>query len=105
MHLVVLLLFAANVTQPVALTAFINNVQPSCKCMYRRGYYKWCRGGTAPYTYTWSNGATTQTANNLGPFGVQTVTVADGKGCISQTVQINQTVITLITTNGNTFIL
>ena len=92
---------AANVTQPVALTAFINNVQPSCNVCIGVATANGV-GGTAPYTYTWSNGATTQTANNL-CVGVQTVTVADSKGCIStQTVQINQTVITLITTNGNT---
>lgn len=36
--------------------------------------------GTSPYTYFWSNGQTTQTAQNLGP-GLYTVTVTDASGC------------------------
>lgn len=38
-------------------------------------------GGTAPYTYLWSNQATTATINNLAP-NVYTVTVTDANGCI-----------------------
>lgn len=37
-------------------------------------------GGTSPYSYTWSNGATTATANNLGA-GTYTVVVVDANGC------------------------
>ena len=37
-------------------------------------------GGTSPYTYTWSNGANSSTASNLGP-GTYTVTVTDSKTC------------------------
>lgn len=36
--------------------------------------------GVPPYTYTWSNGATTQTINNLAP-GTYTVTMTDDTGC------------------------
>jgi len=37
-------------------------------------------GGMAPYTYNWSNGATTQTISGLSP-GTYTVTVTSADGC------------------------
>ncbi len=37
-------------------------------------------GGTPPYTYLWSNGATTQSQQNLNP-GSYTVTLTDQNGC------------------------
>ncbi len=37
-------------------------------------------GGTAPYTYSWSNGSTTQTISNL-QVGTYTPTVTDAIGC------------------------
>ncbi|NNF01397.1 MAG: T9SS type A sorting domain-containing protein, partial [Bacteroidia bacterium] len=44
-------------------------------------------GGTVPYTYLWSDGQTTQTANSL-PAGFIIVTVTDSLGCTSQ-ISIN----------------
>ncbi|MCX7954035.1 MAG: PKD domain-containing protein, partial [Bacteroidales bacterium] len=47
-------------------------------------------GGTPPYTYQWSNGANTQTINNLCA-GLYTVTITDQIGCTSTaTVDIKQ---------------
>lgn len=93
---------AANVSQPPALTASVSNVQPSCNVCIGSATANGI-GGTPPYTYLWApGGQTTQTAGNL-CVGVQTVTVTDSKGCTTtQTVQINQTVIVLLTSNGST---
>lgn len=57
-------------------------------------------GGTAPYTYTWSNGTTTEDLSNLAN-GFYTVTVTDSKGCAvtasytvtTKTFQIPRTVV------------
>jgi len=93
---------AANVSQPAVLTASISNVQPSCNVCIGSATANGI-GGNPPYTYAWAPGGQIgATANNL-CVGVQTVTVTDSKGCTStQTVQINQTVIVLVTTNGST---
>jgi hypothetical protein len=40
-------------------------------------------GGTPPYTYIWSNGATTSSQTGLAP-GVYTVTVTDAAGCMAE---------------------
>ena len=45
--------------------------------------------GTAPYTFSWSNGATTQNISNLAP-GTYTVTFSDALGC-SKTASFNVT--------------
>lgn len=37
-------------------------------------------GGTAPYSYAWSNGGTTQTITNLAP-GIYNVVITDANGC------------------------
>src|SRR6185295_7736421 len=48
-------------------------------------------GGTAPYTYQWNTGATTQNLNNLSS-GTYTATVTDAQGCVTQAagIAINQ---------------
>ncbi|NCV57098.1 MAG: adhesin, partial [Betaproteobacteria bacterium] len=47
-------------------------------------------GGVAPYTYAWTNNATTQNLTNI-PAGVYTVVATDANGCTTtQTVTITQ---------------
>ncbi|HRI26498.1 MAG TPA: hypothetical protein PK239_16955, partial [Chitinophagales bacterium] len=47
-------------------------------------------GGTLPYTYLWSDGATTEDRTNL-PSGTYTVTVTDANGCSEEaTFTINE---------------
>jgi len=59
-------------------------------------------GGNAPYTYAWSNGATTKDINNL-PEGSYEVTVTDANGCsgiAASSVSINSDITATATTQA-----
>jgi len=74
---------------PCALALSTTNTQASCP-FYTNGTatVNVVSGGTGPYTYLWSNGATTQTATGLSQ-GTYNVTVTDINGC---SATINATV-------------
>jgi ELWxxDGT repeat protein len=65
-----------EVTQPALLTAAITNNSTGC---YNAAKVT-PNGGTAPYTYLWSNGATTDSIGSVPP-GNYNVTITDAKGC------------------------
>lgn len=62
-------------------------------------------GGKTPYTYRWSDGATTSSINNL-TAGTYTVTVTDNKGCTStSTITITQPNALTVTAHASTEVL
>ncbi|WP_242095162.1 HYR domain-containing protein [Aestuariivivens sediminicola] len=70
-----------TITQPTDLTLSTEFNEPQCYNGANGGTAKiYPSGGTAPYTYLWSDGQTTQTAINLA-VGTYTVTVTDANGC------------------------
>ncbi|RPD39472.1 gliding motility-associated C-terminal domain-containing protein [Chitinophaga barathri] len=69
-----------EITQPATLTASISHVNTTCNGDTDGSATANAAGGTAPYTYSWSNGATTQTITGLAP-GAYTCTVTDANSC------------------------
>ncbi len=71
---------SATVTQPTSVNVTVTGTDAGCAGSNDGSATANTSGGTAPYTYTWSNGANTQTINNLAA-GTYTVTVTDANGC------------------------
>ena len=70
-----------SVRQPFALVASLDTVGPVVCAGSANGLIDLSiSGGTAPFTYAWSNGATTQDLSNL-PDTTYTVIVTDANGC------------------------
>ena len=74
-----------TLTNPPALTVSTTAQNPACFGTNTGSAMSQPAGGTAgrasqPYTYLWSNGATTQNLANVGA-GTYTVTVTDAQGC------------------------
>ena len=59
-------------------------------------------GGTPPYTYAWSNGATEPNLMDL-PAGIYTVLVTDANGCVREAVDALLTVREMVALNFNEF--
>jgi hypothetical protein len=68
------------VAQPSDLSVIITPTNASCLGSSDASASATVTGGTSPYTYSWSNGATTYSVNNLA-VGNYTLTVTDFKGC------------------------
>jgi PKD repeat protein len=69
-----------SITNPNAPTATVSPMAALCNGDCNGQAAASVSGGTTPYTYLWSNGATTATASNLCA-GSYTVTVTDAAGC------------------------
>ncbi len=69
-----------TLTNPPVLTAPMTGVPASCAGVCNGTATATPAGGTAPYSYLWSNGQTTQTATGLCA-GSYNVTVTDANGC------------------------
>ncbi|WP_211342491.1 LamG-like jellyroll fold domain-containing protein [Hyunsoonleella aestuarii] len=93
----------ANVTigQPTALDASTTKMDVSCNGAANGTGTINVTGGTAPYTYLWSDAQTTQTAIALAP-GTYNVVATDANGCqISRNITITQPTALSLSTEFN----
>ncbi|HIN40532.1 MAG TPA: PKD domain-containing protein [Flavobacteriales bacterium] len=83
---------------PVTPAMFIGN--PSCYDSCDGQISVVVTGGTPPYTYSWSNGASTSNVDSLCA-GMYAVTVTDANGCDStRTIPISNPAQLIVSTNG-----
>jgi len=81
---------SASINEPAILTTNVTSQNVSCNGGNNGNAQISVTGGTTPYTYIWSNGQTTDIANNL-VAGTYTVTVTDANNCTATNqVTINQ---------------
>lgn len=86
---------AATITEPQILSATTSDTPAGCSGLPDGTSTVIVSGGTAPYVYLWSNGATTSTISNLAA-GAYTVSVNDVNGCSATAAStITQSVTTL----------
>ncbi|WP_420388570.1 PKD domain-containing protein [Roseivirga sp.] len=71
-----------TITQPLAVTIGQNITDVSCFGAADGAIDLTVSGGIAPYTYSWSNGATTQDISGISG-GNYSVTITDANGCVS----------------------
>ena len=72
---------SATITEPAILDASISlDSNVSCNAASDGGATASATGGTMPYTYAWSNTATTASITGVGP-GTYTITITDANGC------------------------
>ena len=69
-----------EITAPTGIDVEVSSTNPTCYNYTNGSASATVIGGTAPYTYAWSNGKTTAAINNIGA-GTYTVTVTDANGC------------------------
>jgi gliding motility-associated-like protein len=75
------------ITQPSAVSVSTTKTNETCSSMNNGTATATAVGGSSPYTYLWSNGATTALITNLSS-QTYTVTVTDSKGCTSNALAV-----------------
>ncbi|MFK7980194.1 MAG: SdrD B-like domain-containing protein, partial [Saprospiraceae bacterium] len=71
---------ATTIGEGASITVGLTPTNPTCTGTNEGSITANPSGGSAPYVYSWSNGETTATVNNL-PAGSYEVTVTDDNGC------------------------
>lgn len=80
----------ATITQPDSLKATVSSSNVACNNATTGTAQVNPSGGTSPYTYSWSNGTTTNVAASLSA-SLFSVTVTDAKGCtLSRSIEITE---------------
>lgn len=73
---------SCQVFEPTLLSVVYSGNNSSCASSSNGTANAAASGGTAPYSYLWSNGATTSSLSGLGA-GTFSATVTDNRGCVS----------------------
>ncbi|MCF8294479.1 MAG: T9SS type A sorting domain-containing protein, partial [Bacteroidales bacterium] len=82
--------YFVTITQPSTLVSSVSSVNVSCNGLANGSINLTVSGGTGIYTYTWSDGSTTQDLTGISG-GNYLVTVSDANGCTtSQSVVISE---------------
>jgi gliding motility-associated-like protein len=74
---------SVTITEPPVIQLSLNSINPSCTGFSNGALASITSGGTLPYQYLWSNGATSSSIINL-VHGNYSLTVQDAQGCIAQ---------------------
>ena len=89
------------VIQPVALTLASTTFPATCSYLCNGQAIIVPKGGTNPYSYNWSNGATVASISNLCVGSTYTITVSDAHGCSHDTTINIATPPPIITTHDS----
>ncbi len=88
---------SATITEPSPLNVFTNKTDETCSGAADGSINSTIAGGTAPYTFLWSNGATTQNVSGLAA-GTYTITVTDVNGCTTTDSRVINSGVTITLT-------